>query len=126
MDEAAHLLHFLFFDELEGIEVADLAGNLAGKGGGVELGYAVNTALAREQGLPHRVSGIAHCADQADAGNDDPSFQITRQITCLPSRVCRCTPSPPKRCESFPPPRRGFQYRRPLRRPSRARRYRAN
>src|SRR5260370_17644199 len=88
VDEAAHLLHFFFLDELEGIEVADLAGNLAGEGGGVELGDAVDTALAREQALPHCVGGITHGAYQADAGNDHPPFPLTPPITSLPSLSC--------------------------------------
>jgi hypothetical protein len=46
VDEAAHLLHFFFLDELEGIEVADLGGDLAGEGGGVEGGDATDAALA--------------------------------------------------------------------------------
>ena len=59
VDEAAHLLHFFFLDEIEGIEVADFGGDLAVKSGSVEPGNAVDAALAGEQSLPHRVGGIA-------------------------------------------------------------------
>ena len=48
VDEAAHLLHFFFLDETEGVEVADLGGNLAGECGSVEPGDTVDAALARE------------------------------------------------------------------------------
>ena len=87
VNEAAHLLDFFFLDEVEGIEVADLGGDLAGKSGSVECGDAIDAALAREQGLPHRVGGIADGADQADAGDDDPSCRITRQ-SYLPALAC--------------------------------------
>src|SRR5271154_3105249 len=80
VDETPHLLHFFFFDELKRVEVANLIGNLAGKSGRVEPGDAVDTALAGKQRLPHRSSGVADGADQADAGNHDPSCRITSQI----------------------------------------------
>src|ERR1035441_813206 len=126
VNEAPHLLYFFFLDELEGVEVAHFGGDLAGKGGGVESGNAVDTALAGEQGLPDCAGGIAHGADQADAGDDDPSFEVPWQITCPPWRACRCSRQHRSRCESSPRLRPGFRYRRPLRRPSRVRRYRAN
>ena len=81
VNEAAHLLHFFFLDELEGIEIADLGCDLAGESGGVESGNAINAALAREQRPPHGVGSIAHRADEADARNHDPSLEITMQIT---------------------------------------------
>jgi hypothetical protein len=76
VNEAAHLLHFFFLDELEGIEVADLARDLAGEGGSVECGDAVDAALAGEQRLPDGVGGVADGTDQADAGDDDPSLLV--------------------------------------------------
>jgi hypothetical protein len=76
VDEAAHFFYFFFLDEIEGIKVADLGGDLAGKGGGVERGDAADAAFAREQGLPYCAGGIAHGADEADAGDDDPTRQI--------------------------------------------------
>ena len=39
VDEASHLLQFFFLDELQGIEILDFGGNLAG-----ELGSASNCA----------------------------------------------------------------------------------
>src|ERR1035437_2507853 len=85
VDEAAHLFYFFFLDEIEGIEVADLGCDLAGNRGGVEPGNAVDAVLAREQSLPHRGGGIAQRADQADAGNDDPSGQsYLPPFPCLP------------------------------------------
>jgi hypothetical protein len=79
VDEAAHLLHFFFLDELEGIEVADLGGDLAGKGGDVEGGDAVDAALTGEQRLPDGVGGVADGTDQADAGDDNPALLVSRQ-----------------------------------------------
>jgi len=76
VNEAAHLLHFFFLDELERIEVADLGCDLAGEGGGVETGNAIDAAFAGDESLPHRLGGIAHRADQADAGNDHPTRQF--------------------------------------------------
>ena len=87
VNEAAHLLHFFFLDELEGIEVADFGGDLAGKGGGVESGDAIDAALAREQRLPDCVGGIAHRADQADSGDDDAPSSVAGQ-TYLPAFAC--------------------------------------
>src|ERR1039458_2533714 len=92
----------------------------------IESANAVDTALAGEQALPDCAGGIAHGADQADAGDDDPSFEVPWQITCPPWRACRCSRQHRSRCESSPRLRPGFRYRRPLRRPSRVRRYRAN
>src|SRR5208282_3574921 len=63
-------------DDVEGSKVANLGGDLAGKGRGVEPGNASDATFAREQGLPHRAGGMAHGADQADAGDDDPTRQI--------------------------------------------------
>jgi len=74
VNEASHLLHFFFLDELERIEVADFGGDLAGEGGGVEMGDAVDAALAGEQGLPDDVGGIADGADEADACDDYASW----------------------------------------------------
>src|SRR5208282_13045 len=76
VDEAAHLLYFFFLDEIEGIKVADLGGDLAGKGRGVEPGNASDATFASDQSLPPRAGGMAHGADQADAGDDDPTRQI--------------------------------------------------
>src|SRR5208282_2284954 len=86
VDEAAHLLYFFFLDEVKGVKVADLGCDLAGKSGGVEPGNAADAAFAGEQGLPYCAGGMADGADQADAGDDDPS----RQITCPLWRACRC------------------------------------
>jgi hypothetical protein len=79
VNEAAHLLHFFFLDELEGIEVADLAGDLAGIGRDVERGDAINAALAGEQRLPDRVGRVADGTDQADAGDYDASLLVKGQ-----------------------------------------------
>ena len=76
VNEAAHLLYFFFLDEVERVEVANLGGNLAGKGGGVEGGDAADAAFAGEQRLPYRFGSLAHGADQADAGDDDSARQI--------------------------------------------------
>src|ERR1022692_4712959 len=122
MDEASHLLDFFFLDEVEGIEVLDLGGDLAGEGGGVELGDAGHAAFAGEHGLPHLSGGVAHAADQADAGNYDPASQTT----CRLSNAWRCSRWRPARCGFFPRPRRGFRCRSLLRKPSPVRPYPVN
>ena len=76
MDKAPHLLHFFFFDEVEGIEILDLGRYLAGKIAGVELSDAGHAALASKQPLPHFSGGVSHAADQADAGDYYPASQI--------------------------------------------------
>ena len=73
VDEAPHFFDFFFLDEVEGVEVADFGGDLAGEGGGVKGGDAADAALARHQGLPDFGGGVADGAEQADAGDDDPS-----------------------------------------------------
>ena len=79
VNEAAHLLHFFFLDELEGIEVEDLGGDLAGEGGGVEPVMRPTPLLpATRPARLHR--WCSQGADQADAGNDDASFWMARQI----------------------------------------------
>ena len=78
MNEAPHLLNFFFLDEIQRVEVLNLGGNLAGKGGGVEPGNACDTALACKQGLPHHVGGIAHATDQAETRDYDPASQLFR------------------------------------------------
>jgi len=78
MNEAPHLLNFFLFDEIQGVEVLNLGGNLAGKGGGVEPGNACDTTLAGKQSLPHHVGGIAHATDQAETRDYDPASQLFR------------------------------------------------
>ena len=68
MNKARHLARFLLLDDLQRIEVLDLGGNPAGKGGGVEAGDLLHAALARQQCLPHRVGIIADGADEPDPG----------------------------------------------------------
>ena len=76
MDEASHLLQFFFLDVVQRVEVPDLGGDLAGEVGGVETGDASDAALAGEHALPHFVGGIAHAADEAEAGDYDPASQV--------------------------------------------------
>jgi hypothetical protein len=73
VNEAAHLLHFFFLDELQRIEIADFGSDLAGKCGGIKSGNSVDATLTGKQSLPDRIRGIAYGADQANAGNYDPS-----------------------------------------------------
>jgi hypothetical protein len=80
VDEAAHLFYFFFLDELEGIEVANFSGDLAGKGGGVESGNAADSTLAGEQGLPDGFGGVADGAEETDAGDDDASLMNRGQM----------------------------------------------
>ena len=95
VDEAAHFLDFFFLDEIERIEVADFAGDLAGEGGGIEGGDAADAALARRQSLPDFGGGVADGAEQADAGDDDPSpsgyspdYSRGRSPNYLPALAC--------------------------------------
>ncbi len=90
VNEAAHLLDFFFLDELEGIEVADFGGDLAGESGGVEGGDAIDAAFAGEQGFPHCAGSMADGADQPDAGDDNASLMISRQSSLRIAEGERC------------------------------------
>ena len=113
VNEAAHLLHFFFFDEVQRVEVANLGGDLASIGGGIKCGDAADTALSGLQGLPDLAGRIAQGADQADAGDDNPPWQFI----CPPWRACRCSPRRRRRCESSRRPHREFRCRRLLQKP---------
>src|SRR5215472_6007172 len=52
VDEAAHLLYFFFFDEIERIEAFDFSGNLAGKPGGIEVGDPGDPTFAGHNVFP--------------------------------------------------------------------------
>src|SRR5215469_10463826 len=85
VNEAAHFLGFFFLDELQRVEVLNLSGDLAGMIRGVELSNLRNTTLPCQQVLPDLFGGVAHPADQSNAGNDDPSCQTYfPPFACLP------------------------------------------
>jgi hypothetical protein len=69
LDEAAHFLDIFFFDKAGGIEVLDLARDLAVKRGGIERFNARDTVAAFEQSLPGLLCGVADCAQQTDTGD---------------------------------------------------------
>src|SRR5581483_4367095 len=82
--EASHLLQFFFLDKIEGVEILDLGGNLAGKLGGIELGDAGSTALPSQQIAPGLLGGVAHGADRAEPGDDDATQTYLPPFECLP------------------------------------------
>ena len=84
-DEAAHLLQLFLLDELEGVEVLDFAGEAAGVLRGVKEGDGGDAAAAGADRLPDFFGADAHAAEQADAGDHDPTAAHRR------------TPAPPKR-----------------------------
>ena len=57
MDEASHLFQFFFFDELQGIEILDFGGDLAGELGGIKLRDPGHAAFAGER-FPHTSSAV--------------------------------------------------------------------
>src|SRR5215471_6458027 len=85
VDEAAHFLGIFFLDELQRVEVLNLGGDLAGMIGGVELRNLRDATLPCQQVFPDFFGGVAHPADQSNAGNDDPSCQTYfPPFACLP------------------------------------------
>jgi hypothetical protein len=69
LDETPHLLDLFFLDELRGIEMFDLAGNLAVECRRVEGFNTRNTAAALEQRLPGLFRGVADRGQETNAGN---------------------------------------------------------
>jgi len=89
LDKPAHLLDFLLFDELCGVEVFDFAGNLSVKQSRIEGFDAGNAAAAFQQRLPRLYRGIADGGDEADArdydsaGNKELSFLSLIVLSCI-------------------------------------------
>ena len=77
VNEPRHLLRFLAFDEVQGIEVLHLRGDLAGVlfNVVVEIGDSGNTAFAGQQVGPHFVHRIADSANQPQSGNNNAATQ---------------------------------------------------
>src|SRR6516162_2139251 len=75
LDEQPHLLQFLFFDELKGVEAFHFRGKLRGKAGGIKVSDRPDAALAREQVTPSLFRAHAEGTDQSDAGHDHSSRQ---------------------------------------------------
>jgi hypothetical protein len=86
MDEPAHLLDFLLFDELRRIELFDFARDLAIKQRGIERLNAGNATAADQQRLPVLLRGIADGADEADARDYDSAGNKRLSFFSLPAR----------------------------------------
>src|SRR6266478_5601887 len=76
LNEAAHLLQFFFLDPLEGVEVFDLASNLAIKSSGVKLRDEANTAAPGHEVFPAFLRADTQRADQSNARNNYPASQL--------------------------------------------------
>ena len=77
MNKARHLARFLFFDELQGIEVLHLGGDLAGKLRNVEAGNTLHAALAGQQRLPRLGHSVADGADHPNSRYNHATPQTT-------------------------------------------------
>jgi hypothetical protein len=71
LDKAAHLLDVFLLDETRGIEMLDLAGDLAVERRRIEGLNARNAIAAFEQRLPCLLRGVANGGQQTDAGDYD-------------------------------------------------------
>jgi hypothetical protein len=114
VDEAPHLLQFLFFDEVQRVEALDLGGNLTGKFA-VEskLGDAGHAAFAGQH-RASRPSSVVLPTPQikSEARHYHPASQTYfPAFACLP----KCSRLRPARCESSRRLRREFRCRRLLR-----------
>jgi hypothetical protein len=74
LDEAAVLLDVFAVDEVFGVEVFDLTGELAGVLGGVEEGDGGYAGLALEERLPGWFGSDSYWTDEAYSGYDDTTF----------------------------------------------------
>ena len=61
--------------KLQRVKILDLAGDLAGELGGIEMGDARHAALAGEQVPPRLLGGVAHPANHAHTGDNDSAAQ---------------------------------------------------
>ena len=74
-NEPPHLPQILGGDEVERIEVPDFARDAAGEGGSVEMRNGADPVAALAQGGPALLGPDAHGRDEADAGDDNSSWQ---------------------------------------------------
>jgi hypothetical protein len=93
VDEPSHLLDFFLFDELRGIEVFDLAGDLRVKQRGIESFDARNATAARKQRLPRLFRGIANGGQETNARDYD-SAGNKRPLLPGSDRMCTCMNDP--------------------------------
>jgi hypothetical protein len=71
MNEPPHLFDFFLVNVEERIEPFHLAGDAAGKSGGVKLGDAADAVLALDDGLPGFFRANSQGGDEADPCNYD-------------------------------------------------------
>ena len=71
MDKPTHFFKFFFVDEIQGVEVLDFGGNLAGKLGCVKLSDSGHSALASQQVGPNLSAVIADGTNKTDPGDDN-------------------------------------------------------
>ena len=94
VDEAPHLARFFFLHKLQRIKILDFSGESDWKTGGVKTLDRGHTADPVHQALPHFRCGVAHTADQPQAGDYDSAGQGS---TCCLSRSSRCSRQHPSR-----------------------------
>ena len=71
VDEAPHLARFFLVHKFERVEVLDLGGEGDREASGVEALDGPHAAGAGQKLPPNLGSGVAHTADQPQAGDDD-------------------------------------------------------
>ena len=75
LNEPAHLLHFFFFDEAEGVKALDLGGDGSGKAVGVKLGDRAYAAPSGQDVFPGFLRADADGAYQPHARHNNSSCQ---------------------------------------------------
>ena len=79
VNEGVGLLDLLLLDPRLGLEAVDLAGDLAGEGGGVEFGDAADAGASFEQAAPGRLVADPQRRDHADPADDNTAFFHARR-----------------------------------------------
>src|ERR1043165_831072 len=89
VDEGVGLLDLLLFDPLPGLEAADLAGDLAGEGAGVELADAIDAGPSVEEAAPGRLVADPQRRDHADPADHNTAFIHARSVRTAGKRSPR-------------------------------------
>src|SRR6185437_5159602 len=83
MDEAPHLLHLFFLDEVQWVKVLDFGSDLAGMAGDVKVCDLPYATASFNNALPDLGAGVPNAADHAQAGYDNPSGQLLAAFRVL-------------------------------------------